>query len=166
MGHIDVRKPGAGSGHVRLALSWLSVIRLRYRAMGDLMAPNRSPPLLPLSSCEVSLLARRSRTKALPVALGLGLEDTWLDQRLSAMIYAYMYAGSRCIVEIMRTTLNIDDELLRKARLLSGVQEKTALVREGLKALIERESARRLALLGGTEPELEPIPRRRPQTGS
>ena len=63
-----------------------------------------------------------------------------------------MYASLRCIVETMRTTLNIDDELLRKARLLSGVQEKTALVREGLKALIERESARRLARLGGTEP--------------
>lgn len=66
----------------------------------------------------------------------------------------------------MRTTLNIDDELLQKARRLSGVQEKTALVREGLKALIERESARRLARLGGTEAQLEPIPRRRPQPGS
>ena len=66
----------------------------------------------------------------------------------------------------MRTTLNIDDDLLEKARVLSGVQEKTALVREGLKALIERESARRLARLGGSEPQLEPIPRRRSQTGS
>jgi len=62
----------------------------------------------------------------------------------------------------VRTTLNIDDELLEKARVLSGVQEKTALIREGLKALIERESARRLARLGGSEPDLEPIPRRRP----
>jgi Arc/MetJ family transcription regulator len=62
----------------------------------------------------------------------------------------------------VRTTLNIDDDLLEKARVLSGVQEKTALVREGLKALIERESARRLARLGGSEPELTPIPRRRP----
>jgi len=62
----------------------------------------------------------------------------------------------------MRTTLEIDDELLQKARLLSGIQEQTALVREGLKALIERESARRLARLGGTEPQLEPISRRRP----
>jgi Arc/MetJ family transcription regulator len=62
----------------------------------------------------------------------------------------------------VRTTLNIDDELLEKARVLSGVQEKTALVREGLKALIERESARRLARLGGSEPEVEAIPRRRP----
>ena len=66
----------------------------------------------------------------------------------------------------MRTTLNIDDDLLEKARALSGVQEKTALVREGLKALIERESARRLARLGGTDPQLEPIPRRRSQTES
>ena len=66
----------------------------------------------------------------------------------------------------MRTTLNIDDDLLEKARVLSGVQEKTALVREGLKALIERESARRLARLGGSEPQLEPIRRRRSQTES
>ena len=66
----------------------------------------------------------------------------------------------------MRTTLNIDDELLQQARNLSGLQEKTALVREGLKALIERESARRLALLGGTEPQLEIIPRRRSQSES
>jgi len=66
----------------------------------------------------------------------------------------------------MRTTLNIDDDLLQRARDLSGVQEKTALIREGLKALIERESARRLARLGGSEPQLEPIPRRRPETGA
>ena len=61
----------------------------------------------------------------------------------------------------MRTTLAIDDDLLDEARRLSGVQEKSALVREGLKALIERESARRLARLGGSEPGLMPIPRRR-----
>lgn len=61
----------------------------------------------------------------------------------------------------MRTTLAIDDELLAKARRLSGVQEKAALVREGLKALIERESARRLARLGGAEPKLKKVPRRR-----
>ena len=64
----------------------------------------------------------------------------------------------------MRTTLNIDDDLLQRAQALSNVQEKTALVREGLKALIERESARRLARLGGSEPQLEPIPRRRSDT--
>lgn len=60
----------------------------------------------------------------------------------------------------MRTTLNIDDELLAKAQRVSGVKERTALVREGLNALIERESARRLARLGGTEPKLRPVPRR------
>lgn len=61
----------------------------------------------------------------------------------------------------MRTTMNIDDDLLERARRVSGLKEKTALVREGLKALIERESARRLARLGGTEPQLKSIPRRR-----
>ncbi|TSA04529.1 MAG: type II toxin-antitoxin system VapB family antitoxin [Nitrospiraceae bacterium] len=61
----------------------------------------------------------------------------------------------------MRTTLNIEDKLLVKAQRVSGLKEKTALVREGLKALIERESARRLAQLGGTEPQLQPVPRRR-----
>ncbi|MBL8706340.1 MAG: type II toxin-antitoxin system VapB family antitoxin [Rhodospirillales bacterium] len=61
----------------------------------------------------------------------------------------------------MRTTLAIDDVLLERARRLSGVQEKSAIVREGLKALIERESARRLARLGGSELHLKPIPRRR-----
>lgn len=62
----------------------------------------------------------------------------------------------------MRTTLAIDDELLAKAQALTGVTEKSALVREALKALIARESARRLARLGGTEPQLLPVPRRRP----
>ena len=61
----------------------------------------------------------------------------------------------------MRTTLNIDDELLREARRLTGLTEKTALVREGLRALIAREGARRLVLLGGTEKALSPIRRRR-----
>ena len=62
----------------------------------------------------------------------------------------------------MRTTLNIDDEILEKASRLTGVQEKTALVRLGLEALIARESSRRLARFGGTEKELRPSPRRRP----
>lgn len=61
----------------------------------------------------------------------------------------------------MRTTLAIDDELLNKAMGLTGLKERTALVREALKALIERESARRLARLGGSEPDLGPVPRRR-----
>lgn len=63
----------------------------------------------------------------------------------------------------MRTTLNIDDDLLQQAQDLSGLQEKTALIREGLKALIERESAKRLAKLGGSEPQLESVPRRQSQ---
>ncbi len=61
----------------------------------------------------------------------------------------------------MRTTLNIDDELLAEAQRITGVSEKAALVREGLRALIEREASRRLARLGATEPQLEPVPRRR-----
>ena len=61
----------------------------------------------------------------------------------------------------MRTTLVLDDELLARARELTGLQEKSALVREALKALIERESARRLARLGGSEPDLAAPPRRR-----
>ncbi|MGH9341809.1 MAG: type II toxin-antitoxin system VapB family antitoxin [Acidobacteriota bacterium] len=61
----------------------------------------------------------------------------------------------------MRTTLNIDVELLEKAAKLTGTTEKTALVRRGLEALIALESARRLAALGGTEKEIKPIPRRR-----
>lgn len=65
----------------------------------------------------------------------------------------------------MRTTLALDDDLLAKAQVLSGVSEKTALVREALRALIERESARRLALLGGSEPQLEDVPRRQMEQG-
>ncbi|MFZ5451795.1 MAG: type II toxin-antitoxin system VapB family antitoxin [Thermodesulfobacteriota bacterium] len=61
----------------------------------------------------------------------------------------------------MRTTLNIEDELLARAAELTGVKEKTALVRLGLEALISRESAKRLAALGGTEKNLAAIPRRR-----
>jgi len=60
----------------------------------------------------------------------------------------------------MRTTLNIDDKLFEEASRLTGVKEKTALLRESLNALIQRESAKRLAQLGGTEPKLETIPRR------
>jgi Arc/MetJ family transcription regulator len=63
----------------------------------------------------------------------------------------------------MRTTLNIDDELLHEAQRLSGLPEKTAVVRAGLEALIAREAARRLAALGASERRLRPIPRRRPR---
>ena len=61
----------------------------------------------------------------------------------------------------MITTLNIDDQILEKASLLTGIKEKTALVRLGLEALIARESSKRLAALGGTEKVLLNIPRRR-----
>ena len=61
----------------------------------------------------------------------------------------------------MRTTLNIDDDVLEKASRLTGITEKTALVRLGLEALIARESSKRLAQLGGTEKDLRLIPRRR-----
>ena len=61
----------------------------------------------------------------------------------------------------MRTTLALDDELLEAAQTYTGLREKSALVREALKALIERESARRLARLGGSKADVKPIPRRR-----
>lgn len=64
----------------------------------------------------------------------------------------------------MRTTINLDDALLEEARRITGVKGRTALIHEGLRALIERESARRLARLGGTEPELRPVPRRRTES--
>lgn len=63
----------------------------------------------------------------------------------------------------LRTTLNLDDGLIAEARKLSGVEERTALIHEGLRALIARESARRLARLGGSEPGMSPVPRRRPR---
>ena len=62
----------------------------------------------------------------------------------------------------MRTTLIIDEKLVERARELTGIQEKTALVREGLTALIARETGKRLAALGGTQPKLSGVPRRRP----
>ena len=65
----------------------------------------------------------------------------------------------------MRTTLNIDDKLLREAARLTGINEKTSLVRRGLEALIALESARRLAALDGTEKGLRPIRRRRSGDG-
>ena len=60
----------------------------------------------------------------------------------------------------MRTTLNIDDRLIDEASRMTGIKEKTALVKLGLEALIARESGKRLAKLGGTEKQLKPIPRR------
>jgi Arc/MetJ family transcription regulator len=74
------------------------------------------------------------------------------------VIYILMHHRSGAM---MRTTINLDDALLARAHELTGIAERTALLHEGLRALITRESARRLARLGGTEPELEAPPRRR-----
>lgn len=60
----------------------------------------------------------------------------------------------------MRTTVNLDDALLERAQALTGVQERSALLREALNALIQRENARRLAQLGGSQPDLSPISQR------
>ena len=71
---------------------------------------------------------------------------------------------NRCISyggDTMRTTINLDEQLLTEAQRITGMKERTALIHEGLRALIERESARRLARLGGSEPRLQPVPRRR-----
>ena len=61
----------------------------------------------------------------------------------------------------MRTTVTLDDELLSEAMAYTGIKEKSALIREALRMLVEREAARRLARLGGAEPQLKDIPRRR-----
>ena len=71
------------------------------------------------------------------------------------------YAYKLCILMHMRTTLNIDEMLIEKASRLTGITEKTSLVRMGLEALIARESGKRLAELGGTEKSLNAVPRRR-----
>ncbi len=64
----------------------------------------------------------------------------------------------------MRTTIALDDELVEKAQTYTGIMEKSALVREALTALVQREAARRLARLGGSEPDLADVPRRRAET--
>ena len=62
----------------------------------------------------------------------------------------------------MRTTIALDDELMEQAQSFTGLNEKSALIREALRALIEREASKRLAMLAGTQPDLAYIPRRRP----
>jgi Arc/MetJ family transcription regulator len=78
------------------------------------------------------------------------------------MLHSMHHAG----VSTVRTTINIDDELLAKVAKLTGRMDRSALVHEGLKALIERESAKRLARLGGTQPNLKAAPRRRQEIKS
>jgi Arc/MetJ family transcription regulator len=69
----------------------------------------------------------------------------------------------KCILMHMRTTVILDEELLDRAKRMTGIQQTTALVRAGLDSLITREAAKRLTALGGTEPRLGSIPRRRPE---
>ena len=76
-------------------------------------------------------------------------------------LYMHQYG----ILMHMRTTVILNEDLLKKAQELTGLREKTALLHAGLQALISRESAKRLAALGGTEPALKPIPRRRARQG-
>jgi Arc/MetJ family transcription regulator len=65
------------------------------------------------------------------------------------------------MMHMSRTTLNLDGELLKRAQEVTGMTQKTAVIHEALRALIASDAARRLALLGGTQPDLRPIPRRR-----
>jgi Arc/MetJ family transcription regulator len=69
--------------------------------------------------------------------------------------------GAGGVVKHTRTTVTLDDDLIRKAQAYTGVKEKSALIREALAQLVRREAARRLATLGGTMPDLQRIPRRR-----
>lgn len=87
--------------------------------------------------------------------------STWLWVRM--VLQGLTYAEIVHHNAYMRTTLNIESSLLRRAARLTGLSKKTTLVRMGLEALIARESARRLARLGGTEPRLRAIRRRRPR---
>lgn len=82
------------------------------------------------------------------------------DARIRHQVMLYLMHQSRGTLA-MRTTVNLDESLLAEARRLSGLEERSALLHEALRALIARESARRLARLGGSEPRLKTIPRRR-----
>jgi len=73
----------------------------------------------------------------------------------------HIYTYNNLEVRPMRTTLNIEDNLINKAAKLTGIKEKTTIVKLGLESLIARESSKRLAQLGGTEKKLKTIPRRR-----
>ena len=112
-----------------------------------LLWPDSSPEHLHLPA--MLILLRRKNALESPT---IGLID----------VLTSMY--NSCIVMHMRSTLNIDDDLVEKATKLTGITVKTSLVRMGLEALIAKESARRLAELGASEPKLNPIRRRRKTT--
>lgn len=95
-------------------------------------------------------------------------ERTWHVDRflqtphhISHHLMLYLVHSHTMQVCNMRTTVTLDDDLVSRAQALTGIEEKAALVREGLNALIEREAARRLAALGGSDPDAKAAPRRR-----
>jgi Arc/MetJ family transcription regulator len=81
--------------------------------------------------------------------------------RSRAALNAADNSGKSQNISRTRTTVTLEDDLVRKAQAYTGVKEKSALIREALTQLVQREAARRLAALGGTMPELQRIPRRR-----
>lgn len=85
---------------------------------------------------------------------------------VASLLASYGAIIDASVGESMRTTVTLDDDLLAKAVKLTGGLDRSTVLREGLKALIERESAARLARLGGTQPQLEPVPRRRPASAT
>jgi Arc/MetJ family transcription regulator len=127
------------------------------------LMPGISPKKL---ICSLACTKRRTPTSLLlPVS-------RFVDERIVGLHWASEPAlgwcdmHNTCILICMRTTLNLDDALLKEAQRLSGLSGKTAVIHAGLRALIARESARRLAQLGGSERALEPIRRRRPGKGT
>ncbi|MFN2386656.1 MAG: type II toxin-antitoxin system VapB family antitoxin [Thermoanaerobaculia bacterium] len=110
----------------------------------------------------INTLAEEEKSDAITIVQNwmAGLKNRW--RRPPRLDYAY---GSSILMH-MRTTLILDDDLLEKARNLTGLKEKTAMVHAGLEALIARESARRLAALGASEPRLRAARRRRPRRSS
>ncbi len=88
-------------------------------------------------------------------------QERRIDYKTTISTKDLTYMHKSCIYMHMRTTINIDEKLLEKASKLTGIKEKTALVRRGLEALISVESSKRLAKLGGAKKSLRPIPRRR-----
>jgi len=122
-----------------------------------------------VTESETCLLVGRSRgtAAAFPIRSATSIRAarhvrgpvaSWLDEGPMGLLTCM---HRKCIFMHMRTTLNIEESLLKQAARLTGVKEKTALVRRGLEALIALESARRLAALGGSEKKLKPAPRRR-----
>ncbi len=81
--------------------------------------------------------------------------------RRSSVTVEDLSSRAGAVVKRTRTTVTLDDDLIRKAQAYTGLKEKSALIREALAQLVRREAARRLAALGGTMPDLQRIPRRR-----